>query len=575
MLDPKSTRKAKRATDPVTAYARDVLAGRTLSGNAVRLACRRHLVDTKHGHKRGLCWDTENAERAIRFFRVILRLSEGAHANQPFALESWQEFIVGSLFGWFGPDGFRRFRTAYIEVAKGNGKSPMAAGIAIYMLSADGEAAAECYAAATMRDQANILFQDAVRMVDGSPSLSNRIQKTGKRTVFNLAHLRSGSFFRSVSSEHRGLDGKRVHYAAIDELHEHPSAIVVDKMSASTKGRRQPLIFMITNSGYDRHSVCRQKHEYSMRVLEEAVAGNVFNDSWFAYICQLDEKDDWKNPKCWIKTNPNLDVSITRKYLQEQVRQAEGMPAMENIVKRLNFCVWTEQDVRWMPMEKWDACAGPLGDLNGRECYAGLDLSSTQDLTALVLVFPPINEEKTFSVLPFFWVPEEMIRLKSQRDRVPYDVWARQGFIKTTPGNVIDYDFIRSFIRDQLAPKYQINEVPFDRFKATQIVQQLMGDGLTMVPFGQGFVSMSMPTNELIRLVLRGLLAHGGHPVLRWNASNVVVEQNAPGDIKPTKSRSQDRIDGIVGLIMAIGRAMVHAGDEGGSVYEKRGLVTI
>ncbi len=479
-------------------------------------------------------------------------------------LSPWQKFIVGSLFGWKGPDGYRRYRKAYVEQGKGNGKSPLAAGIGLFGLVADGEAGAEIYSAAVTRDQAGILFIDAKRMVEASPVLSSRVEVN----VGNLAVLSTNSFFRPVSSEARSLDGKRVHMALIDELHEHPTAMVVEKMQAGTKGRRQPLIFEITNSGYDRNSVCWQHHDYSVKVLE----GIIPDDGWFAYVCQLDEGDDWQDEAVWRKANPNLDVSITRKYLREQVREAQGMPAKQNIVKRLNFCIWTEQANRWLDMARWDACDAAVDpeELVGKPCFAGLDLSTTTDITALVLAFP--DDEGNIAVLPRFWVPGDNIRQRVERDRVPYDQWVDQGLIEATEGNVVDYDVIRERIRE-LGERYDIRQIAIDRWNATQITTQLMGDGFDMVPWGQGFASMSAPTKELEKLVLGKQIRHGGHPVLRWMASNVAVAQDAAGNIKPAKDKSTERIDGIVALVMAIG--LIIRQDNGPSVYEERGIVVL
>lgn len=558
--------KISSKRDDVTAYAEAVTSGKIIAGKAVRTACKRHLDDMQHAHERGLKFDYSKAERVFKFFEEFLVLAEGEHAGKKFTLESFQKFILGSLFGWFGADGFRRFRTAYIEIGKGNGKSPLAAGIGLYGLLADGEASAEIYSAAVTRDQAKILFRDAEKMVEASPYLSTRTDKT----VNNIANMQSGSFFRPVSSEGRGLDGKRVHIALIDEIHEHPSAVVVDKIRAGTKGRRNPLIFEITNSGYDRNSVCWQHHDYSVKVID----GTLPNDSWFAYVCQLDEGDDWTDEKVWIKANPNLDVSITRKYLREQVAEALGMPSKQNIVKRLNMCVWTEQCQRWLDMDKWDACAEKITEshLLGRPCYAGLDLASTIDIAALELVFPGDDGEPS-DVISRFWVPSDGIAKRALKDRVPYDFWERQGLIKATEGDVIDYDQIREDIRE-LGERFNIREIAYDRWGATQIATQLEGDGFTMVAFGQGFASMSAPTKELEKLVLGRQIAHGGHPVLRWMASNVAIRQDPAGNVKPDKARSTEKIDGIVALIMAIDRATRHSGSSE-SIYEKEGVMVL
>jgi len=366
---------AVKVASPTTAYAQAVVAGEIVAGKPVRLACQRHLRDLETGHERGLTFDEKAESRALEYFGMLC-LSEGEFAGKPFTLQPFQKFIVGSLFGWKGDDGYRRFRKAYIEIAKGNGKSPLAAAVGLYALVADGEEGAEIYSAAVTREQAGILWSDAKHMVEASPALSRRVSVN----VRNLAVLSTNSYFRPVSSEARSLDGKRVHFALIDELHEHPSAMVVDKMQAGTKGRRQPLIFEITNSGYDRHSVCYQHHDYSIRILE----GILDDDGWFAFVCALDEGDDWQDEAVWPKANPNIDVSVTLKYLREQVREAVGMPAKQNIVKRLNFCIWTEQSTRWIDIALWDACRQPIDreSLIGRVCFGGLDLSSTTDISA-------------------------------------------------------------------------------------------------------------------------------------------------------------------------------------------------
>lgn len=572
--------------DPVLAYAEAIRDGKIQAGWLVKRACLRHLQDLQDGADRGLRWNLEKALRAIRFFRILKLADTGL----PFKLEPFQQFIIGSIFGWEGRDGHRRYRAAYIEMGKGNGKSPMAAGIGLYGLIADNEAAAEIYAAATMRDQAKIMFTDAERMVRASPYLHSRIVMT----VNNLSVLETNSFFRAVSSEARGLDGHRVHMALIDEIHEHPTSMVVDKMTAGTKGRRQALIFEITNAGYDRTSVCWNHHEYSSKILN----GHLENDEWFAYICGLDpcercrasgrefpkddcsDCDDWKDEKVWLKANPCLDVAVTRSYLARQVREAIGMPAKENIVKRLNFATWTEQDVRWLPMSDWDRCADldsqgkPIPildtDLEGMSGVAGLDLATTGDIIAFVGLF---EAEGRTIIRPWFWLPEETAHARFERSRVPYPLWVQQGFIKTTPGNIADYDIIRNDIRD-LVDRFGIREVGYDRWNATQLVTQLTNDGLEMFPIGQGFNSMTAPSREFEKRVLAHRFQHGGNPVLRWMASNVAVVSDAAGNIKPTKEKSAEKIDGIVAALMALSRLIVNAGG-GTSIYETRGFDNI
>jgi phage terminase large subunit-like protein len=535
-----------------------VVSGAIVAGKPVRLACARHLRDLETGKARGLHFDVAAAERNIGFFRDVLVLDDG----QPFEIVgkgpggAWQAFVVGSLFGWKRGD-VRRFRTAYVETGKGSGKTPLAAGVGIILTAADGEAAAEVYSGATAADQAKICWLDAKRMVERSPALSSRMDVS----VAALSHPSSGSWFKPVSSEHRGLDGKRVHGALVDELHEHRDAQVVDKLRAGTKARKQALIFEITNSGYDRHSVCWQHHEYSLKVLE----GILDNDEWFAYVCALDEGDVWTDPKVWIKANPSLGVTISEKYLAEQVREAEGMPSKQNIVRRLNFCEWTEQADRAIDMPLWDAGADPIdaAALRGRSCFGGLDLARVNDLSAFVLLFPPVDDGERWKVLPWFWAPEDDIRVRVQRDRVPYDVWERDGLLIATPGNTTDFAFIQAKILE-LALAYDIQQVAFDRTFAGEIVQGLMAEmgAERVVEFGQGFLSMAAPMAELLRLVKGEELQHGGHPVLRWNASNLACAEDPAGNLKPDKAHSTEKIDGISALCNAIGMALRSPGNE-------------
>lgn len=559
---------ARRPSDPATRYAGAVVDGKIVAGPLVRLACERHLRDLVEGKKRGLRWDIAAVKRAVGFFKDVLCLNAGEHEGAPFVLRPFQAFIVGSLFGWKKADGYRRYQSAYIEIGKGNGKSPLAAGIGLLMLTADNESRAEVFAAAAKKDQAMIAFQHAVAMVDKSPALSARLRKSGENPVWNLSYLATGSFFRPVSSD-SAQSGPLPHCAILDEIHEHHDDTVVKLMRAGTKGRRQPLMLEITNSGWDRHSICWQHHEYSQKVLEQTRN----DDEWFAYVCGLDKGDDWRNEKVWIKANPNLGVSIRMDYLRKQVREADGMPAQQGTVRRLNMCEWTEQAERWIDAAVWQRNAAPVDEsaLVGRTCYAGLDLSTTTDLTALVLVFP--LDDGTFALVPRFWVPKENVQERAERDKVPYQQWINEGLIEATEGNVVDYNVIRTRV-GELGERFVIKELPYDRYNATQIVTQLTDDGFTMVPFGQGFVSMSAPTKDLEKLLKEGKIRHGDHPVLTWMAGNVAIVQDPAGNMKPAKNKSSGRIDGIVAAIMAVGRAVVQPANTT-SAYETEGLTVL
>lgn len=558
-----TTKKPRKTTsdDVATSYAKDVVAGKIVAGPLVRAACRRHLKDLIEGPKRGLKWSLPHVERIVGFFRDCLTLSDGEHDGKPFILTPFQVFIVGSLFGWLTSDGVRRFRNGYLEMGKGCGKSPLLAGIGLYMLMADGEAGAECYAAAVTRDQAKIIFRDAVRMVDGSPQLSKRITKSGDREVFNLAYLQTGSYFRPVSSEGRGLDGKRVHFAAIDEVHEHPTDVVVNKMRAGTKGRRQAMIVEATNSGYDRNSICWHHHEYSRQILE----GEKEDDGWFAFVCSLDENDDpLHDPSCWIKANPNIGVSITVKYLEEQVREAIGMPSKESLVLRLNFCVWVDAANPWIGQDLWRAGEEdfPLEMLLGRECFGGLDLSGSNDLTAFVLAFP--FEEGIVRILPFFWTPEVTLLDRERKDQAPYSQWVREGHLFTTPGRSVDYGFVAVEI-DQLRAQYNLQSIAFDPYRIKYFERDLEAQGVAgvmLTPHGQGYYrsqesSLWMPrsVDKLEEKVSKGLLRYRKNPLLTWNSASAVLMPDPKGNRIFSKRESTGRIDGIVAAAMAVGNA--------------------
>lgn len=529
----------------------------------------RDLVD---GPGRGLRFDQDAAARPIRFFRDCA----------PFKLAPFQQFSVANIYGWKGSDGYRRFRTAYLEIGKGNGKSPMVGGLGLFALSADGEDQAEVYFAATTKEQAKISFRDANIIRDGSAALRKRIDK--KRD--NLAVIATNSFCRPISSEHRGLDGKRPHFVGIDEVHEHPNSMVVDKMRAGTKARRQALIFLITNSGYDRETVCYYQHEYSQKILE----GVLDNDAHFAYVCTLDacdecyrnghtqpksdcaDCDNWLDEDTWIKPNPGLGAIIQKKYLKEQVTEAVAMPSKENIVKRLNFCMWTQQDVRAIGATAWASCAGEgaedpavwrarkMVELKGKKALSGVDLGSTDDLSCNALFFPKQKDVPKAVVLPFFYCPEQGVAMRTQADRIPYERWRQQGFLTATPGNVRDDDFIRKDM-NRCAAMFEIEEVRFDPYRALLLVNQLQADGMTLVEHRQGFVSMTDPVDRLLTMVKSAEFEHGNNPVLAWMADNLVVIADAAGNkkpVKPSNPNSPKKIDGMVALMMAIAAADAH-----------------
>ena len=554
------TQQTVTSPDPVERYARRVKTGELVAGPLVRLACKRHLDDLERGPARGLRWDREASDRAIGFFRDVLRLNGGEHEGKPFVLHESQEFIVGSLFGWKVADGTRRFRVAFVEMGKGNGKSPLAAGIGIFMMVADGEPRAEIYAAAVDKDQAQILFRDAIAMRNQSPHLASRLTTSGGvGREWNLADLKTGSFFRPISSEHkgRGKSGPRPHCALLDEVHEHPTNAMVEFMRAGTKGRRQALIFMITNSGFDRHSVCWAYHKNAERVLQ----GVLENDSFFAYVCSLDKGDDWRDEAVWPKANPLIDVSITKKYLREQVAEARGMPSKQSIVRRLNFCEWTEGDSGWLAQEVWEAVQADLDirAYHGRQCHGAVDLSSKRDLTALSLVFP--HDDWSKDAFVWFFMPAEGVHEREDRDGAPYGLWRDQGHIEATPGPIVDYSFVAAKIA-ALSEDVEILGLGCDTYKRDHLQAELdeLGCQVPLVDHPQGFrkgagsdLWMPASVEATEEAIIKAELRVAANPCLTWNAASVMMTEDAQGNKKPDKRKATGRIDGIVTLIMAVG----------------------
>lgn len=563
-------------------YIDDVLSGRQLTCKWVRLAVERHVRDLEEGPKRGLHFEHDAAQHVIDFFG-FLRHSKGEWAGKVVHLEPWQQFVLAMAFGWYryNEDAemwVRRFRQVFLEVARKNGKSTIAAGVALYLLDADGEPGSEVYCAATKKDQARIAWSEAKRMVQASPFLRRRIRSVRD----NLHILNSASKLEPLGRDTDSMDGLNVHGAIVDELHAHKNRETWDLLDTATGSRRQSMLFGITTAGVDKLSLCWSLHEYTEKVVE----GTAHDDSFFGLIYTLDlkkedsdgnvieEGDDWEDPDVWIKANPNLGVSKKWDDIERKARQAQQMPTAQNSFLQRELNIWTQATVRWLNAARWLACGQPVDadGLRGRTCFGGLDLSSTTDVTAFVLVFPPQAEGDPYQVLCRFWVPEETMSERTKRDRVLYETWVRQGYMMTTPGNVIDYEFILAEI-DELAQRYDIQEVAFDRWGAAQIQTKLidMGGDDWVVGFGQGYASMAAPTKELERLIGSGQLAHGGHPVLTWMAGNVVASKDAAGNIKPDKAKSTEKIDGIVALIMGLDRATRHQ-PEPESVYEKRGV---
>jgi phage terminase large subunit-like protein len=552
------------ARDAVATYAGAVVAGEILAGNLVKQACARHLLDLEEGESRGLRWNAREAERAIAFFGY-LRQSKGKWANQPLSLQAWQQFCIGSTFGWqkwseAHQRWIRRFKYSLVEIARKNGKTTIGAGVGLYLLDFDGEAGAEVYAAATKRDQARICWGEAASMVRKTPELARRVKEVPSRS--NLHVIETASKFEALGADSDTTDGLNPHGAIIDELHAHKDRKLVDVLETGVGAREQPLFFYITTAGVAGESIYQEIHDYASRVAEGAVQ----DDAWFVYIATLDKDDDWTEPRNYIKGNPGLGVTVQLDELIAERDRAVEVPGRQNAFKRLRLNVQTEQVDRWLDIATWDAAKAPrsLDEFRGRDCYAGLDLATTTDVAALQLLFP--EPDGSFYSMPMFFVPRENIQRRSERDRVPYPQWEREGWLVATAGAVTDYDVIRERILE-LADDYGLNikELAYDRWNASQLIVQLAGDGLTTTPVGQGYATMSAPTKELEKLLLEGKLKHDGNALMRWMVANVAVEQDPAGNLKPSKKASTERIDGVVALIMALSRAMLSE-DSGGWV---------
>ena len=518
----------------------------------IQLARDRDQRDQENGKDRGLWFDQSAVDRVDQFFG-LLEHYKGEWAGQSFKLAPWQiKDIIRPLFGWKRADGTRRFRIAYIEIPRKNGKSTMAAGIGLYLLVADGEPGAEVYSTATKRDQAKIVWGDADAMVKTSKGLSRYIKSSRN----NLSVRETMSKFEPLGADSNTLDGLNPHGNITDELHAHRDRLVWDVMGTAVGSRRQPLTVAITTAGvYRPESIGWEQHQHAIQVLEGALE----DDAFFAYIAAAHPDDDWTDPNVWAAANPNLGISLKPDYLADKCLEAQQSANYLNTFLRLHLNIWTQQVTRWLKMEDWHQGNLDTSDLTGQVAYGGLDLASTTDITALVLVLP--DTQGWYDVVCRFWIPEDTMIERSRRDLVPYDAWVRDGWMIATPGNVTDYNRIRVDVQ-QLAEQYQIEEIGYDPWNAAQITTQMQEDGIEMVPVRQGFASLSNPSKELERLVLSHKIAHGGHPVLRWMASNVATETDAAGNIKPSKAKSTEKIDGIVALVMAIDRATRATGDD-------------
>ena len=589
------------SSDRATAYAEAVLAGQIIAGPHVRNACRRHLDDLVKGPERGLTWSPEAAERAWAFFEQVLKLSEGQFEGRPFLLDPSQAFVVGSLFGWLRADGSRRFRRAYIEQGKGNGKSPLAGGIGLYGLASDNEPGAQIYAAAAKKEQAAILFQDACKMVRRSPALQRRMSFSGGvGREFNIAYHKAQSFFRPISKDAgKTGSGPRPHFALCDEVHEHPDRSIMEMLERGFKFRRQPLLLMITNSGTDRHSVCWEEHQHAIKTAagtntpDDAATyvGEVYDDTTFSFVCGLDKDDDpLEDPSCWPKANPLLGTILTTEYLAGVVAQAKAMPGKLNGILRLHFCVWTDSDEAWISRETLDRVLDDFDPLEheGRDIYLGADLSGSKDMTAVAHVVRTGETEDgrpTFDAWIKAWTPGDTASQRALTDAAPYDVWIEQGYLEAPPGPQIRLDYVAAYLAD-VDHRYSVQALAYDRYAWRKIEDEFDAIGLDLpcVEHPQGGKRKARPSDErfeaaksagepapeglwmpgslnaLETLILEGRIRLMSNPVLVSACMSAATEHDPFDNRWFVKSKSTQRIDALVALTMAVGVAISGSG---------------
>ncbi len=503
------------------------------------------------------------------FFEEVLTHVKGEWAGKPIILEDWQRAVLGMLFGWLRKDGTRRYRKMLFYVPRKNAKTTIGAGIGLYLLMCDDENGADIYSAAADEKQAALCFDTAKGMLLGNAELSQR----GRPYRRSILYEETAGGYHVLSSKASTKHGLNPHGILVDELHAQKDNELVDTLTTAVGARRQPLTLYMTTADFGRPSICNETYHYACQVRDRVVDDPEF----LPVIYEATRDDDWTKEATWRKANPNLGVSVKLDFMIQQCKEAQEKPSYENTFKRLHLNIITEQANRWLQLHRWDKCAGPLTpqqleeSLVGQECFGGLDLASTTDLAAFAMVFPPAGERTTWAVVLRVWAPKENAIMRERKDRVPYLTWSKQGFLKLTDGDVIDYDVIRRDVVE-LGTRFNITEIAIDRWASAQITNQLGGDGYEMVPFGMGFGSLSAPTKELETLVLGEGLTHGGHPLLRWCASNVATVTDDIGNMKPSKKHSTEKIDPVVATIMALGRAMARDQGNGKSVYDERGI---
>ena len=494
-------------------------------------------------------YDSESAERVRQFFRQFLVHTKGQWNNKPFELLGWQWNIVKELFGNKRENGLRQYTKAYIEIPKKNGKSTLCAGLALYMLIADNEPGGEIYLAASDREQAGIIYREASAMVRANPTLNNKCVCIDSKKV--IQYPRTNSIIRALSADAYRQEGLNASCIIFDELHAQPNADLWNALEYSTSARQQPLLISITTAGSNRQSICYKQREYAERVRDKVID----DDSYLPIIFSANINEDWTKETTWKKANPSFGITIKEESFKTDFLKAFNSSTVENKFRRYRLNQWTQQDVRWIRLTDWDKCKEDfcLEDMLGRDCFVGLDLSATQDLTSLSMLFK--MEDGSYRVLVEHWIPSDNIENRARHDKVPYDVWAKKKLIHTTDGNSIDYEAIINRIKE-ISNLVCIREIAIDRWNAQSVMTNLTAEGFQVIPFGQGYGSFLAPSKEFERLILSGNLKHDGNDLLRWQAGNIAVDTDSHNNIKPSKKKSTERIDGLVATIMALGRAM-------------------
>ena len=547
---------------PAETYAQQVRTGNILTCEFVQLAVDRYYRDMDNALDKGWYFDRKAAQRAISFIER-LKHTKGQWAGLRFKLEPWQQFIIWNIFGWKMADGTRRFRYAYVEIARKNGKTALSAGIGLYMLFADGESRPEVYSAATVKDQARICFSDAVEIVKAT-DLKNYLTPYRNSIVYEL----KGGMMKPLSSDYGTHDGLNPSCGIIDEFHAHKDSGMFDVIKSAFGARKQPLMFIITTAGFNKAGACYAYRDNIIKILR----GINEDDTLFGIIYTMDANEEWDNPQMWIKSNPNLGVSLFPNYLEDQVNDAKNRPEAVRNVMTKNVNLWVDAEKTWILDDAWMKCVGTteIEDLRGCECWGGLDLSNVSDITAFVLIF---HENDKFQLLPFFWIPEEKMLEKIRKENINYDLWVKAGFVKVTSGNVLDYEFVKADIL-QIVEIYDLQSSAYDRWNSSQTIIDLQNEGMECNPFGQGYGSMSAPSKEFEKLVLSEKIEHFGNPVLRWMLSSTLIKTDPAGNIKPDKEKSVQKIDGIVASIMALGEWMTAQAEDDNDPYSKRGMLS-